>query len=202
MDVIKKKKIVEVQPGDLVGEFVGKTAPKTMKVIESTKNSVLFIDEAYRLTSSSEKDYGHEALESIMKFLEGEKKADDSPVFIFVGYANEIENFMDQNSGFRRRCSHFINILDASDEELAAITRIKLYGQKFVFPANFNFEAMFGEMGSDIKTRYNASLAEKYLTFVQPFQIKRNINPTDQELFELTQEDMDFAMTEMSENWR
>mgnify|MGYP002260306694 FL=1 len=90
MRKIKKRKVVEVQRGDLVGQFLGSTEEKTVNKINEAKGGVLFVDEAYRLTPrSSNVDYGRIAINQLMAAME---KGD--PVMFFAGYPNEMKEFL------------------------------------------------------------------------------------------------------------
>ncbi|CAH3172943.1 unnamed protein product [Porites evermanni] len=114
---IKKRKVVEVQRGDLVGQFLGSTEEKTANKIEEAKRGVLFVDEAYRLTPrSSGTDYGRIAINQLMAAME---KGD--PVMIFAGYPAEMKDFLNSNPGLKSRIKYKFNFTDYSVSELATI---------------------------------------------------------------------------------
>ena len=95
MKIIKNEKIIEVQRSDLVAEHIGGTAQKTEKMLKLAEGGVFFLDEAYRLNSTSDRDYGKEALETIMARMNANPDKDvQNPIFIFAGYENEMEQFM------------------------------------------------------------------------------------------------------------
>lgn len=102
---------VECTRGDLVGEYIGSTAMKTKKVIDKAIGGVLFIDEAYALARSSERDFGHEAIEVLLREMENHR---DDLVVIAAGYPAEMDRFLDSNPGLRSRfttCIHFEDFL-------------------------------------------------------------------------------------------
>lgn len=121
--VTSTAELKEVQRPDLVGEHVGHTGPKTQKVIDDSKSGVLFIDEAYRLTSvESKTDFGREAVETLMGAMN--EPPGKSPVMIFAGYTRDMENFMRANEGLYRRIGHLFDFSDYEPGDLAQILEI------------------------------------------------------------------------------
>ena len=116
--VIAENKLVEVSRTDLVAGYIGQTAPKTRKVLESALGGVLFIDEAYALNSGSGNDFGQEALDEILKFMEDHR---DDIVIIFAGYTKEMEEFLNMNSGLRSRIPNTFDFEDYTEEEVVEI---------------------------------------------------------------------------------
>jgi SpoVK/Ycf46/Vps4 family AAA+-type ATPase len=110
--------VVEVQRADLVGEFVGKTAPKTRAVCEQAMGGVLFIDEAYELTPRSGNDYGAEAIAELLTQMENHR---DELIVIAAGYPKQMDEFLDANPGMRSRFANRVDFPDYSDNELAKI---------------------------------------------------------------------------------
>ena len=121
--MIKENKMIEVERKDLVGEFVGKTAPKTAAIIEKAKGGVLFIDEAYALTPRSSNDYGHEAIATLIKAMEDHK---DELVVIFAGYKNEMQEFVESNPGIASRIGYTFDFPDYTPNELMEIFKMKM----------------------------------------------------------------------------
>lgn len=117
---LSKGHVVEVDREDLVAGFVGQSAEKTKKVLESAKGGVLFIDEAYSLTPSggSGNDYGQESIATILKFMEDNR---DDFCLIVAGYPKEMQTFMDSNSGLSGRFSDNVKFPDYSAAELDEI---------------------------------------------------------------------------------
>ena len=120
---IRINKLVEVERKDLVGEYLGETAPKTEKVIESALGGVLFIDEAYSLTpKDNPRDFGHEAISTLIKAMEDHR---DELVVIFAGYTKEMKDFVNSNSGIASRIGYTFEFENYKDEELYKIFEIK-----------------------------------------------------------------------------
>jgi SpoVK/Ycf46/Vps4 family AAA+-type ATPase len=108
----------EVTRSDLVAGYVGQTAIKTREVIDRTRPGVLFIDEAYALTPSSEVDFGHEAIATIVKAMEDYR---DRLAVIVAGYEEEMQYFIESNPGLRSRFKTYINFPDYRSAELKEI---------------------------------------------------------------------------------
>lgn len=124
---IRINKLVEVERKDLVAEFVGQTAPKTEKVIESALGGVLFIDEAYSLAPyDNATDFGQEAIATLIKAMEDYR---DEFVVIFAGYKKEMKRFINSNSGIASRIGYTFNFENYSDADLYKIfeTKCKKY---------------------------------------------------------------------------
>ena len=102
----------------LVAEYVGQTAVKTNKIIDSALDGVLFIDEAYTLAQGGSEDYGREAIATLLKRMEDNR---GRLVVILAGYTNEIEQFIDSNPGLRSRFNRYIHFDDYTAEELYEI---------------------------------------------------------------------------------
>ena len=98
--VIKQKKFIEVSRSNLVGGYQGQTALKTREVLESALGGVLFIDEAYTLYTGLNDDFGKEALDEVLKFMEDHRR---DIVIIFAGYTKEMHDFLQVNSGLQSR---------------------------------------------------------------------------------------------------
>jgi probable Rubsico expression protein CbbX len=104
---------------DLVGQYIGHTAPKTKEVLKRAMGGVLFIDEAYYLyRPENEKDYGQEAIEILLQVMENQR---DDLTVILAGYPDRMQAFFESNPGFRSRIAHHIEFPDYSDDELMLI---------------------------------------------------------------------------------
>jgi len=118
LGLLKRGQLVEVDRSGLVGNFVGQTATKTKNIIESAKGGVLFIDEAYSLAKDSENDFGHEAIEILLKAMEDCR---DELVVIAAGYGDKMTAFLESNPGLRSRFPRVIWFPDYSAGELVEI---------------------------------------------------------------------------------
>ena len=117
---IKQNKLIEVSSKDLVAEYVGQTAPKTMAVIDKALGGVLFIDEAYSLASGNGQgnSYNEEAIATLIQAMENYR---DELVVIFAGYTKEMQDFLNANSGIVSRIGYTIEFDDYTTEELIQI---------------------------------------------------------------------------------
>ena len=115
---IKENKLVEVSVKDLVAEYVGQTAPKTMSVIEKSMNGVLFIDEAYTLAVNGNNTYNAEAIATLIQAMENYR---DKLVVIFAGYTKEMQDFLNSNSGITSRIGYTLEFADYTEDELVEI---------------------------------------------------------------------------------
>jgi len=118
LGVVKKGHLVETDRSGLVAEYVGQTAVKTNKVIDTALDGVLFIDEAYTLVQGGDRDYGAEAIATLLKRMEDDR---DRLVVVLAGYTDEMKSFLDSNPGLRSRFSKYIDFPDYSADELAQI---------------------------------------------------------------------------------
>ena len=116
---IRRGHLVAVTRDDLVGQYIGHTAPKTKEVLKKAMGGVLFIDEAYYLyRQENERDYGQESIEILLQVMENNR---DDLVVILAGYADKMDRFFHSNPGFRSRVAHHIDFPDYTDADLLAI---------------------------------------------------------------------------------
>ncbi|MFO1306235.1 MAG: CbbX protein [Burkholderiales bacterium] len=121
---VRKGHLVAVTRDDLVGQFIGHTAPKTKEVIKKAMGGVLFIDEAYYLyRPENERDYGQEAIEILLQVMENQR---DDLVVILAGYKDRMDTFFSSNPGMASRIAHHIDFPDYGDEELMQIATLML----------------------------------------------------------------------------
>ena len=121
--IIQKNKLVEVGRTELVGEYVGQTAPKVKRAFDDAKGGVLFIDEAYSLIQSSERDFGHEAISAIIQEMENRR---DEVLVIFAGYEELMAQFIETNPGLSSRISREIKFFDYTVNQLIAILELMI----------------------------------------------------------------------------
>jgi probable Rubsico expression protein CbbX len=126
---IQKGHLLTVTRDDLVGQYIGHTAPKTKEVLKKAMGGVLFIDEAYYLFKpNNERDYGSEAIEILLQVMENQR---DDLVVIFAGYKDRMESFYESNSGLSSRVANHIDFPDYAPEELIQIGRMFLDEQQY-----------------------------------------------------------------------
>lgn len=120
INILQKGHTVEVERADLVGEYIGHTAQKTRQQISKAIGGILFIDEAYSLARGGSRDFGKEAIDTLVKAMEDQK---NNFIVILAGYKDEMEWFLDTNPGLRSRFPIIINFDDYSIEELMQIAK-------------------------------------------------------------------------------
>ena len=131
LQYVREGHLVAVTRDDLVGQYIGHTAPKTKEVIKKAMGGVLFIDEAYYLYKpENERDYGQEAIEILLQVMENNR---DDLVVILAGYKNRMDRFFDSNPGMRSRVAHHIDVPDYAADELVQIAKLMLAGQNYRF---------------------------------------------------------------------
>jgi SpoVK/Ycf46/Vps4 family AAA+-type ATPase len=127
MNILPHFSFVEASRADLVGGYVGQTALKVKEVIDKARGGVLFIDEAYALMPRHDSDYGHEAIATLVQYMENYR---NELVIILAGYADEMQALIDVNPGLRSRMTTFIDFPNYTPQELIAIFRSTLLANK------------------------------------------------------------------------
>jgi probable Rubsico expression protein CbbX len=126
----RKGHLITVTRDDLVGQYIGHTAPKTKEVLKKAMGGILFIDEAYYLYKpDNERDYGAEAIEILLQVMENQR---DDLVVILAGYKEKMEKFYESNPGLSSRIANHVDFPDYSPEELLQIGKIMLEEQQYV----------------------------------------------------------------------
>jgi SpoVK/Ycf46/Vps4 family AAA+-type ATPase len=120
LGILEKGHVVEVDRSDLVAGYIGKTAPKTLEKIEESYGGILFIDEAYALYNSGENDFGHEAVETLLKAMEDDR---DKFCVILAGYTDEMDELLESNPGLKSRFGTHLRFPDFSGSELMSILK-------------------------------------------------------------------------------
>lgn len=130
---VREGHLVSVTRDDLVGQYIGHTAPKTKEVIKKAMGGVLFIDEAYYLYKpENERDYGAESIEILLQTMENNR---DDLVVILAGYKDRMDKFFHSNPGMRSRIAHHIDFPDYAPDELVSISKLMLESQNYCFSA-------------------------------------------------------------------
>ena len=131
---VRKGQLVAVTRDDLVGQYIGHTAPKTKEVIKRAMGGVLFIDEAYYLyRPENERDYGQEAIEILLQIMENHR---DDLVVIFAGYKDRMDRFFSSNPGMASRVAHHVDFPDYSQDELVSIAKMMLERMQYALSAD------------------------------------------------------------------
>ena len=130
---VREGHLVAVTRDDLVGQYIGHTAPKTREIIKKAMGGVLFIDEAYYLYKpENERDYGAESIEILLQVMENNR---DDLVVVLAGYKDKMDRFFQSNPGMRSRIAHHIDFPDYEPSELLAIAKLMLAAQNYRFSA-------------------------------------------------------------------
>ena len=200
MGVLTGGQLIEVTRADLVGKYVGHTAPLTQQVIRSAIGGVLFIDEAYALYRGQDDSFGLEAIDTIVKGMEDNRQ---DLIVILAGYSREMEEFLTANSGLRSRFPNIIEFPDYTAAELTKIARITAEGKGYVLDKTCEppLEAYFmRRQMTDARTAGNGRMARnliedailnqsRRLTMGDVTQLtKENLETLLPEDFELTEE--------------
>lgn len=201
--LIAENRIVEVGRADLIGEYVGQTAPKIKKVFDSASGGVLFIDEAYSLIPQSERDFANEAIPTIIQEMENRR---NEIVVIFAGYKDLMHNFIDANPGLQSRISKIIHFEDYSVDELCEIFRMMLSNKGYSIESSCE-SALRSHFSSRVRNehfgngRYVRKLIEAILyqqaTRVMERLGKRDLDET--EMHVVIEADIKNAIQELSE---
>lgn len=129
LEYIKKGHLMTVTRDDLVGQYIGHTAPKTKEVLKQAMGGVLFIDEAYYLYKpDNERDYGAEAIEILLQVMENQR---DDLVVIFAGYKDKMNKFYESNPGLSSRVTNHVDFPNYTAKELIEIAKLMLEEQQY-----------------------------------------------------------------------
>lgn len=196
LGLLSKGKLIEVDRSGLVAGYIGQTALKTAKVLESAMGSVLFIDEAYTLTSKSENDFGFEAVDTVLKAMEDNR---DDLVVIVAGYTELMEDFIDSNPGLRSRFNKYISFADYNGKEMMDIFRMNCSKSCYSLTEEADqeicsyFEAVEDEAGEFGNARGVRNTFEKILT-EQANRIASLEDITKEDLMTITLSDVKAAL--------
>lgn len=201
--LIAENKIVEVGRAELIGEYVGQTAPKIKKVFDSASGGVLFIDEAYSLIPQSERDFANEAIPTIIQEMENRR---NEVVVIFAGYKDLMHNVIDTNPGLQSRISKIIHFEDYSVDELYEIFRMMLSNKGYSIESSCE-SALRSHFSSRVRNehfgngRYVRKLIEAIL-YQQATRVMERIGKRDLDETEMNvviEADIKNAIQELSE---
>lgn len=129
LGILKSGHLVETDRSGLVAEYVGQTAVKTNKIIDSALDGILFIDEAYSLIQGGGSDYGHEAVSTLLKRMEDDR---ERLVVVLAGYSENMKSFIDSNPGLQSRFNHYIHFSDYTADELLQIFLLNAEKSQYV----------------------------------------------------------------------
>ena len=192
--VLSNGQLIEVSRNDLVGKYLGHTAPQTMQVIKSAMGGILFIDEAYSLYRGNNDSFGLEAIDTLVKAMEDNR---DDLIVILAGYTREMKEFLESNSGLASRFPNQIEFPDYTAEELYQITEIqaKSKGYKLDGAIKEPLTEYFAKIqASNAQRSGNGRLARNVVEEAIIHQSKRIINDKNAPLDLLLLEDLDLEI--------
>ena len=193
MGVLEKGHLIEVERADLVGEYIGHTAQKTRRQLEKALGGILFIDEAYSLCRGGEKDFGKEAIDTLVKAMEDYK---DRLVLILAGYRKEMDWFLRSNPGLRSRFPIHIDFPDYSADELLQIGDLMLKERDYKLSPEARVrlalivKKYISQPSENIgNARFMRNLIEKAIR-AQAVRLVKNAGITREELMTIHEEDI------------
>lgn len=193
LGVVSKGHLVETDRAGLVAEYVGQTAVKTNKIVDSALDGVLFIDEAYSLISNSENDYGKEAIATLLKRMEDDR---DRLVVILAGYTKEMKDFIDSNPGLQSRFNRYIEFSDYNAQDLLKIFEKLLKQYEYTITDDAKV-ALLSYLEQEVAQkdqnfgngRFVRNVFEKVIA-KQANRLAKEVNLTTEELSKITIEDL------------
>lgn len=189
--VLENGQLVEVSRSDLVGKYVGHTAPLTMSVVNSALGGVLFIDEAYSLYRGKDDSFGLEAIDTLVKAMEDHR---DDLIVILAGYKKEMESFLDANSGLKSRFANIINFPDYTGEQMLQIAQNIARGKDYVIDEEAStklLEYFTMVQSKEDSTSGNGRLARNVVEAAILKQSRRVLMDENADISLLKQEDFD-----------
>ena len=189
--VLENGQLVEVSRSDLVGKYVGHTAPLTMSVVNSALGGVLFIDEAYSLYRGKDDSFGLEAIDTLVKAMEDHR---DDLIVILAGYKKEMESFLDANSGLKSRFANIINFPDYTGEQMLQIAQNIARGKDYIIDEEASaklLEYFTMVQSKEDSTSGNGRLARNVVEAAILKQSRRVLMDENADISLLKQEDFD-----------
>jgi SpoVK/Ycf46/Vps4 family AAA+-type ATPase len=189
--ILRENKMIEASRHDLVGEYVGHTAPKTQKIFEKALGGILFIDEAYSLFKTGN-DFGKEAVETLLKLMEDNR---EKIVVILAGYPREMDDLLHSNPGLKSRFSKFLNFDDYDKDELLQIflKMVSEYRNVLTDGAKFKIEHLLETYHPAGAFTSNARVIRNIFeetTKRQSFRLSKMENPSQDDMVTFIDEDI------------
>ncbi len=193
--MLRKGHVVEVDREGLVAGYIGQTATKTLAACKDALNGILFIDEAYSLATPYERDFGPEAISTILKFMEDNR---DRIVIIVAGYPDKMRQFLESNPGLASRFTRRIDFPPYGEEELVEIFARLTAQEQLVLPAGFELRVRPWIASARGREDWgNARSMRTLVERVREAQASRIATDPDADLSTLTIEDVDRAVETM-----
>ncbi|ANE47876.1 ATPase AAA [Paenibacillus swuensis] len=196
MGVLSKGHLIEVERADLVGEYIGHTAQRTRDLVKKALGGILFIDEAYSLARGGEKDFGKEAIDTLVKAMEDHK---NQFILILAGYSGEMNDFLMLNPGLPSRFPIQIDFPDYTVDQLLQICDMMLLERDYQISPTSLFKLrqhLLQEkqltLHSFSNARYVRNVIEKAIRYQAVRLLDSGASPTKQELMQLKPEDLRF----------
>ncbi|WNB90311.1 stage V sporulation protein K [Bacillus sp. NEB1478] len=193
MKVLTKGHLIEAERADLVGEYIGHTAQKTRELLKKASGGILFIDEAYSLGRGGEKDFGKEAIDTLVKAMEDQQH---DFILILAGYSNEMERFLKLNPGLPSRFPLVISFPDYNIDELMEISKRMLLDREYVFTkeCEWKFKQHIERVRTSASTtfsngRYVRNMIEKAIRR-QSVRLLKNVQPDKKTLMTIQSDDL------------
>lgn len=197
MKVLPQGHLIEVERADLVGEYIGHTAQKTREQIKKAMGGILFVDEAYSLARGGQKDFGKEAIDTMVKSMEDYKT---EFILILAGYPREMAHFLTVNPGLKSRFPIQLDFPDYSQEELLEIAELMLKNRQYRFSgeARLLLKGLLNKNDRKVNfsnARFMRNLIEQSIRR-QALRLVRKKETTREELMLITRDDIRFEMEE------
>jgi len=194
MGILGKGHVVEVDRSQLIGEHIGTTAPKTNNAIDNAVHGILFIDEAYTLSSSSQQDFGSEAIATILKRMEDDRS---NLIVIAAGYKQDMGRFIASNPGLQSRFTRYLNFEDYDPQQLTDIFMSLCAQNQFLIDPEIKtglyrfFESVYQNRDAHFgNARLVRNIFERVIA-VQANRISMQSAASEEELMRILQEDLD-----------
>jgi stage V sporulation protein K len=193
MKVLSKGHLIEAERADLVGEYIGHTAQKTRELLKKASGGILFIDEAYSLGRGGEKDFGKEAIDTLVKAMEDQQH---DFILILAGYSKEMERFLKLNPGLPSRFPVVVSFPDYNVDELMEISKRMLIDREYVFTkeCEWKFKQHIERIRNSASStfsngRYVRNMIEKAIRR-QSVRLLKNVQPDKKTLMTIQSDDL------------